>query len=225
VPGIGPTPGVRSLAVFDLDGTITRHDTLFPYVHGFLHRHPLRAPGALRVLPAVLRFAVGSADHGDVKAAFLRATLAGCNHSEIEGWTARFVARLLARGLFADALSAIEQHRGAGDTLVLMSASVDLYVPAIARALEFSECICTAVRWHGDRLDGALASPNRRGPEKARCLEALRARYPGTPIIAYGNGASDLEHLRLADRALLVNGSARARREAAAAGIRTLTWR
>jgi phosphatidylglycerophosphatase C len=215
---------VRSLALFDLDGTITHHDTLFPYVHGFLHRHPLRAPGALRVIPALVRFAAGSADHGALKAAFIRATLRGCSRVEIEAWTARFVSRLLARGLFADARTAIEQHRGAGDALVLMSASVDLYVPAIARALEFSECICTAVSWHGDRLDGALASANRRGPEKARCLEALRARYPGTQIVAYANAASDLEHLRLADQAFLVNGWARARRAAAAAGIRTLTW-
>jgi phosphatidylglycerophosphatase C len=216
---------MRSLALFDLDGTITRHDTLFPYVHGYLHRHPLRAPGVLRVIPALLGFAVGSLDQGALKATFIRGTLGGSSRAQLDAWTARFVPRLLAHGLYADARSAIEQHRGSGDELVLMSASVDLYVPAVARALGFSECICTAVRWDGDRLDGALASPNRRGPEKARCLEALRGRYPQMPIIAYGNAASDLEHLRLADHAVLVNGSARARRGAAAAGIRTVTWR
>jgi len=223
--GTVPAVGVRSLAIFDLDGTITRHDTLFPYVHHFLHRHPLRAPGALRVLPALVRFATGNLDHGGLKATFIRGTLGGCTRAQIDAWTARFVPRLIARGLFADARSAIDRHRGAGDTLVLMSASVDLYVPTIARALGFSECICTAVRWHGDRLDGALASPNRRGPEKARCLAALRARFPQMPIVAYGNAASDLEHLRLADHAVLVNGSARARRDAVAAGIGTVTWR
>jgi phosphatidylglycerophosphatase C len=220
-----PATGVRSLAVFDLDGTITRHDTLFPYVHGFLHRHPLRAPGVLEVVPALLAFAAGSRDHGALKAAFIRGTLGGCTRAQLDAWTAHFVPRLLAHGLFADARAAIEQHRGSGDALVLMSASVDLYVPAIARALGFSECICTAVRWDGDLLDGSLAGPNRRGPEKARCLEALRVRYPQMPITAYGNAASDLEHLRLADDAVLVNGSARARRDAAAAGIRTVTWR
>ena len=225
MPGTVPAAGIRCLALFDLDGTITRHDTLFPYVHGFLHRHPLHAPGVLRVIPAVVGFAVGSLDHGALKATFIRGTLGGCSRAQLDAWTARFVPRLLAHGLFADALSAIEQHRRSGDELVLMSASVDLYVPAIARALGFSQCICTAVRWDGDRLDGALASPNRRGPEKARCLEALRGRFPQMPIIAYGNAASDLEHLRRADRAVLVNGSVRARRSAAAAGIGTVTWR
>lgn len=220
-----PAAALRSLAVFDLDGTLTRHDTLFPYVHGFLHRHPWRAPGALRVLPTVLRFAMGDADHGALKAAFIRATLRGCTRAQIEPWTARFVRRLLVSGLWSDARSTIENHRAAGDALILMSASVDLYVPAIARALGFSQCICTAVRWDGERLDGELASPNRRGAEKARCLEALRAQHPGARIVAYANAASDLAHLRLAEQGVLVNGPARARRAAARAGIRTVTWR
>ena len=30
----------RRLAVFDLDGTITRHDTLVPYLMGYGRRHP-----------------------------------------------------------------------------------------------------------------------------------------------------------------------------------------
>jgi phosphoserine phosphatase len=44
------------------------------------------------------------------------------------------------------------------------------------------------------------------------------------PVVAYGNSESDLPHLRQADRALLVNGSAAARRCAAAAGIPVADW-
>jgi phosphatidylglycerophosphatase C len=215
---------VRSLAVFDLDGTITRHDTLLPYVLGFLRGHPARTPALLGALPATARFAAGNADHGMLKGALIRAALGGSTREAVAAWTARFVPQLLERGLFTDARAAITRHRNAGDTLVLMSASVDLYVPQIAHALDFTECVCTEVRWVGDRLDGTLASRNCRGPEKARCLEALRVRYPGTPIVAYGNARSDLEHLRLADTGLLVNGSAHARRAAAAEGLACLTW-
>ena len=67
--------------------------------------------------------------------------------------------------------------------------------------------------------------PNRRGAEKARCLAALRERYPGVAIVAYGNAASDLEHLRLAERAALVNGTRRARRAAARLNLACVTWR
>ncbi|MGH8298094.1 MAG: HAD-IB family hydrolase [Steroidobacteraceae bacterium] len=214
------------LAVFDLDGTITRHDTLASYVLGFLVRkRPWRLPNVLLAAPAALAHALGLIDRGRLKSAFIRATLGGRRRKELEGWTATFVDSLVAHGLFPQALEAIRAHARAGDHLALMSASPDLYVPAIARALGFQEAICTGVRWDGDRLRGTLTTPNRRGEEKARCLEALRARYPGIETVAYGNAASDLEHLGLVERGVLVNGSAAARRAAAREGITCADWR
>lgn len=214
------------LAVFDLDGTLTRHDTLARYVLGFLlRRRPWRLAAVLLVLPALVRYGLGGTDRGGLKSAFIRATLGGCRRGELERWTAIFIDRLIPRGLFPQALAALQAHARAGDHLVLMSASPDLYVPAIARALGFQELICTGLRWEGERLQGALTTPNRRGEEKARCLEALRSRHPGLQAVAYGNAASDLPHLKLAERGVLVNGSAAARREAARAGILCTHWR
>jgi phosphatidylglycerophosphatase C len=214
------------LAVFDLDGTITRHDTLAPYALGFVVRkRPWRLAALLLVLPAVLRFALGRGDRGGLKSAFIRATLGQSRRTELEHWTARFVERLLGHGLFPGALEAIRAHARAGDHLVLLSASTDLYVPAIAQALGFQEAICTGVRWDGDRLDGALTTPNRRGEEKARCVAALQARFPGSQSVAYGNAKSDLEHLVRVDRGVLVNGSAAARRAAVREGITCADWR
>src|ERR1700722_5521080 len=93
------------LVVFDLDETITRHDTLLPYAMGFVLRHrPWRLPFLAGVLPSTIEFAI-------------------------------------RRGTFANALEQIADHRRRGDHLVLMSASTDLYVPEIARALGFSETI------------------------------------------------------------------------------------
>ena len=106
-----------------------------------------------------------------------------------------------------------------------MSASVDLYVPAIGRALGFAEVICTPLRWQGEYLDGALAGPNCRGAEKARSLKQLRTRYPGLRVTAYGNAASDLGHLCLADRGVLVNGSRRSRQAAGHLGLTCVKWR
>ena|SRR5579859_2701386 len=224
-PGGTARTGGPGLALFDLDGTLTRHDTLWPYVHGFLHRHPWRAPGAVRVLPELMRFAAGRGDHGTVKAAFIRSTLRGCTRAELAAWTARFVPRLIAHGLWRDALACLDAHRARGEHLVLMSASVDLYVPAIGNALAFGEALCTHVQWKGERLDGALAGPNLRGAAKVAALRALRERHPGLPITAYGNCASDLAHLSLADRGVLVNGSRRARAAAGRLGLDCQRWR
>ncbi|HVW71187.1 MAG TPA: HAD-IB family hydrolase [Steroidobacteraceae bacterium] len=216
---------MAQLVVFDLDGTITRRDTLLPYAWGFVVRSKLwRLPLLLGVFPSVVGYLLRKNDEGRIKAAFIRCALGGSRRSEIDRWTAQFVPRLLRAGVFNDAMERIAEHRGAGDYLVLMSASTDLYVPVIARQLGFAETICTEVRWNGDRLDGALTTPNRKGEEKARCFTRLREKYSGTSTTAYGNSSADLPHLRLATHGVLVNGSTRARRRAAELGITCVDW-
>jgi hypothetical protein len=42
--------------------------------------------------------------------------------------------------------------------------------------------------------------------------------------VAYGNAASDLQHLKLVERGVLINGSAFAQREAVRAGIMCTAW-
>jgi phosphatidylglycerophosphatase C len=203
------------LAVFDLDGTITRHDTLIQYVLGYLKTRPWRVFGFLLALPAVVKYLVGASDRGALKASVIHWTLGGSTRADLDAWTAQFVPNLLADGVFKDAIERIAAHRRDGDVLVLMSASPDIYVPVIGRQLGFNEVTCTGVRWNGDRLDGALTTPNCRGEEKAMRFESLRVRHPGVRSVAYGNTASDLPHLRLADRGVLVNGDTPARRQAA----------
>lgn len=179
----------------------------------------------LRVLPALAAFAFGRADRGALKSAAIRAAMGGCTRSEIDGWTHEFVPLLLERGMHADALAAVAAHRRAGDHLILLSASPDLYVCAIGRTLGFAHTVCTGVEWNGDRLDGHLTTPNRRDAEKVRCVAQLRREHPALKMVAYGNAASDVEHLALADHATLVNGSSAARRAAARLNIDCVTWR
>jgi phosphatidylglycerophosphatase C len=216
---------VRSgdLAVFDLDGTITRHDTLWPFLLGYLWRRPWRLPRMLLAVPAALRFPF-QRDHGDIKGALIHAALGGLRRPTLERWAEHYVARLLCRGLYAEALAAIATHRRQGDRLLLMSASTDLYVPRIGAALGFDETICTKVRWRQDgRLDGHLASANCRGEEKLRCLQALIARERPECVYAYADSRSDLPHLQLAQHGFLINGS-RSTLRSAAAGIQTRRW-
>lgn len=221
-----PLDAPRAVAVFDLDGTLTHHDTLLPFLAGYLGRHPMRLLRLWRALPALLRYAFGGRDRGRLKSQVIRTVMGGDARALIEAWAERFVAGLTGKGTFrAAGLATLEAHRTAGDRLVLLSASPDLYVPRIGRLLGFDRTMCTEIRWDGERLDGRLASANRRGEEKVRCLERLRKEYSHASVTAYGNGASDIPHLKRADQALLVNGSPAARREAARAGIPTADWR
>jgi phosphatidylglycerophosphatase C len=214
----------NTLAIFDLDGTITRHDTLWPFIRGFLRRHPRRWWRLLPCVAPLLRYACGQRDRGVLKGAIIRWTLGGVPRAVLAAWTAEFCAQLLRAGLYAEALTCIRAHQRAQAHLVLLSASPDLYVPNLAKALGFDECACSQLRWHGDdRLEGTLASPNRRGAEKTRYVEALLAERKPRYSHAYGNSPADLEHLRLVSAGTYVNGSASDL--AGMPNVRAVRWR
>ena len=217
---------ISAVALFDLDGTLTYRDTLMPFLAGYLARHPTRLWRLWRLAPALIEYAVRGRDRGRLKSRVIRAVMGGDERASIDAWARAYASGLGARRKYrAAALATLEAHRAAGDHLVLLSASPDLYVPYVGRALNFERTLCTEVLWTGDRLDGALRSANRRGEEKLRCLEILRGQYPNARVTAYGNSASDLAHLARADRAVLVNAGGSARRRARRAGIATANWK
>jgi phosphatidylglycerophosphatase C len=212
------------IALFDLDGTLTWHDTFLPFLLGFLRLRPYRALGLWRSPFALARY-WQDRDRGEFKSSVIRMLMRGEKHSVLDAWAHSYVADLKSKNRFRPlALAVLEAHRAAGDHLVLLSASPDLYVPLVGELLGFERTLCTEIEWQGERLDGRLKTPNRRGEEKLRCLSWLREQYPDTPVIAYGNAASDLDHLRQADRALLVNADSAARRLAAKWDIAVSYW-
>lgn len=218
---------MRRLALFDLDGTLTRHDTFRQFVAGLLLKCPTRWPRVLLLPFPVAGFVLHLIDRGGLKGAFLRLLFGGMRREEIEAFAREFAATVVASRMFPEAVASLRAHVDAGDHVVLLSASPDVYVPAIGRLLGVHETLCTHVRWQGDRLDGRLAGPNRRDHEKARVLAQLRAAHPGMPVIAYGNSAPDLHHMRLCEEAVYVNAGAAqsARLAAELPAMRQVTWR
>jgi phosphatidylglycerophosphatase C len=222
--GGNPVAAAR-VAIFDLDGTVTRRDTLLPYLAGYAARHPAGLWRLWRLPFSLARFALGLSDRGRLKSSLIRQVMLGETRSEVLAWSEEFCRSRLPALLVPGALAAIERHREAGDRLVLLSASVDLYVPAVGGRLGFEETICTGVSWHGEELEGYLTTENRRGTEKRRVIQLLRERHAGARLAAYGNAASDFEHLLAVDEPLVVNASRATRRRAQALGLPCADWR
>lgn len=214
----------QRLAVFDLDGTLTRRDTFVPFALGLLARNPsrwLRLP--ILLLPA-LAYVLRLTDRGGLKGAVLYWLFGGLHRAGISSWADQFTQETLAQRMFPEGLAAFRAHVAAGDHTVLMSASPDIYVPLIARALGASECVCTRVRWNGNLLDGRLAGPNCRDEEKARVLERLRGEHASLRVVGYGNSGADIAHLVRCDEASYVNAPPRARPRLAQLGLRLVQW-
>lgn len=191
---------------------------------GLLRKQPWRLLRSPLLLPALAGFAFKRIDHGGLKSAVIRRLLGGLARAQVQAWTAGYVQQVVPARLFAAALAAIATHRAAGDKLVLLSASPDLFVPALGAAMGFDQVLCTGVAWAGERLDGALTTANRRGDEKLRCLAALRLAHPGWHVTGYGNSEPDLVHLQACDAAFYINPRAAQLAHLHSLGITPVHW-
>jgi phosphatidylglycerophosphatase C len=212
-------------ALFDLDGTLTRRDSFGSWTLGLLRRRPSRWWRVPLLLGPLLLFALRLYDRGRLKGAVMHRLFAGLPRTAIDGWSREFARDCVARGMFREGLAALRAHRLAGEEVILLSASPDAYVPRIGEELGVDRSICTETGWIGDRFDGRLAGPNRRGPEKARVLARLRAERPGLSVIAYGNSPPDLDHMLLCEEAVYVNAPVRLARKLNQPGLRHVQWR
>jgi phosphatidylglycerophosphatase C len=205
----------RSIAAFDFDGTIVPGDSLVPFL--------LRVAGRRRFAAAALRHGVrvllatgpGIGDRDAAKAAFVATALRGLPAPPVSAAGARY-AEELAERVDAAARRRIEWHRARGDELVLVSASLHVYLAPLAQMLGFDDVLATRLSVGADgRLTGRLEGANVRAQEKVVRLR----RWLGDDtceVWAYGDSSGDRELLAMADHGFYVP-----RRGFAALGLTT----
>ena len=197
---LGRAGGPVVVAAFDLDGTLTRRDTLKPFlVRTFGWRRV--AWTFLRLAPWALRVALGRARVDDFKVRALAGLFAGEDPARLRA-AGLAHAQAVKGGLRPAALARIEWHRAQGHRLVLASAAIDVYVEPLAHALVFDHVVCTRLARvsgaGGERYDGTLAGEDCTGAGKVRALEALIGPLAGLELHAYGDSAGDRELLAAA---------------------------
>ena len=192
----------RTVAVFDFDGTLTRGDTLLP----FLRRVRGDVTLAAALLAGCARFALAPAGErrNRAKEVVLSRVLGGEPVERVTLLADAYAVELVARRLVGRTCRRLEWHRRLGHALVIVSASPELYVDPIARRLGFDAVLATRLEVDGDgRLTGRLSGANVRADEKVR---RLRAHLGATQVRlwAYGNSRDDAELLAAADEPVLV---------------------
>ncbi len=191
------------MAAFDFDGTLVPGDSLLPFVR--------RAAGRGRFTKAITRHGprvalatvgrIGSRD--EAKAAFVRTAFQGLDANAVAASGEGFAATLVDR-LRPSAARRLRWHQEQGHEIVLVSASLAVYLEPLGRLLGLTAVLATALEEGPDgRLTGGLVGANVRGPEKVRRLQ----QWLGTTaseVWAYGDSAGDRELLAAADHPLFV---------------------
>ena len=199
----GSPTGSFVLAAFDFDGTISRRDSLLGFLVAVRGRAAVA--GALaRIAPRLAQIAFGRGDRHDTKERLVSSLLAGHSAEDLEA-VGRRHADHLTRRLRPTTLERAAWHRDQGHRLVMISASMSVYLEPLAADLGFDALLATELEVDdAGRLTGRLSGANVRGPEKVARLDGWLGSQRPTEMWAYGDSAGDRELLARADHAFLV---------------------
>jgi HAD superfamily hydrolase (TIGR01490 family) len=194
-------PPDETIAVFDLDGTLTHGDTLVPFLR-FVSGARGFAVRGVRAMPPLAGWALRLIERDRAKAAVLRAFLRGIPRAELERLAAAFARERLPGMMRPGALERLAWHRAQGHRCVLLSASPTLYVEPWARAAGFDEVIATELSYDASGCaTGGFEGANCRGEEKVRRLHARLGDLGRFTLHGYGDSPGDRPFLALCAQA------------------------
>ncbi|GMT41048.1 MAG: haloacid dehalogenase [bacterium] len=215
-----------TIVVFDLDGTITRYDTYVRFLLFVIYRNPIK----LFRLPAlaidILRHKLGRQTNTWLKKRFLNAILAGKDRKTINSLATSFSQRVVISGVYCDAIECIRQYQSKGKELVLLSASLDIYVEPLGEMLGFRHIICTRTCWENDVLGNKLDGGNCYGDVKLERIKQWSVNRTDDRILAaYGDHESDFPLLKIANRGIVVNPDQNLRLKAKNSKLEVIHWK
>jgi phosphatidylglycerophosphatase C len=186
----------RRVAAFDFDGTLTRKDTLLPFL---VHVHGRRrVAAALGAVGPPWRRRTGRHRRDDLKERVLARLFRGDDPARIREAGASYGEGLVT-GLLPAMKERLDAHREAGHEVIIVSASLHAYLDRVGELLGVDAVIAVDLEVGDDgRYTGELVGPNVRGPEKAVRLQAWAGEEAELELWAYGNSSGDAELLALA---------------------------
>lgn len=193
------------VAAFDFDGTLTDRGSVWPFLAALGGRRRLWT-AAIRLAPRLVSGAIVGGHHADeAKELLFEAVLSGLPAKPAAADAAAFARRHFAGHARKDTVARLRAHQAAGHLVVIVSASPELYLRAVASDLGVVGLIATglAVDTSG-RLTGCYDGANCRGEAKRDRLQAwvaqVAAEQGAAPRLwAYGNSAGDQAMLASAD--------------------------
>lgn len=194
--------GVRRVAAFDFDGTLSRRDTLIPFLAQFAGRARFaRVCAQLGISGA--RRDVDLRDRDGMKERVLEGVVAGRSEDELWSRAHLYSRDLLVNQLRPEVLRRLDQHRDAGHEVVFVSASLVHYLEPLGRELGVDGVIAVELEAVDGTLTGRLARPNVRADQKSARLREWLGRDGGrggdVELWAYGNSSGDHALLAMAD--------------------------
>lgn len=194
-----------SVAVFDVDKTLTVRDCVVPFVIKVVGRTKVVSAIA-RNIPTVARLVVNR-DRDGLKLFFVRELFSGVPVAEGESVGVEFAAMIAEKWIREDVARRMRWHQEQGHVVVLVSASLSPYLIPFGDLIEADVVLCAALEESNGVYTGNLVGPNCRGEEKVRRIEQW-CHESGVSLsaieFAYGDSKGDAPMIAMAQHGVWV---------------------
>jgi len=185
-----------NLALFDFDGTVTTSDTWTPFIRESATR-PRALAAVLLLSPVIAGYKLGIVSARTSRPMVAWFAFRGRSAADVRELGRKYAAEILPDVVRPFAIERIHWHRTRGDDVVVVSASLDVYLRAWCSS-HGVDLICTRLEERQGMLTGHYVGGECSGEEKAR---RIRARYDLSRyavVYAYGDTDEDREMLAMA---------------------------
>ena len=212
------------LAFFDFDNTLSRGDSVVPFLLYAVRKRFAPPSQLLRAVRGYLH-QLRHPDQVSYSKSIAFSFIKGRRQEEIDALGRDFFREVLCPRFYHDGMSELWQLKAAGYTIVVVTASAEAYMRLLPEFLPVDAVLSTPCETMDGVYTGVFGA-NCRGEEKVRRIQAyLQAQdmEVDADSRAYGDSASDAPMLRLTAHPVLVNP--RKKLQAAMPEASTVSWK
>ena len=213
-------------AFFDIDHTVLEVNSGTKWIGYQWKNDRMTVAELLRALWWTVQYRFGLLDY-DAMAGRVIATYRGQEVAPLEEEVARWFEAEIAATICVEARERIEEHRGEGHVLALLTSATRFLSAPVGRTLGIEHVLCTEVGERDGRFTGTHLLPACYGPGKVVRAETFAAEH-GIDLDAsffYSDSFTDLPMLERVGQPRVVNPDPRLRRLAQQRGWSAVSWR
>ena len=163
---------MEKLAIFDIDYTITRKETLMEFFKYLVSKDIKNIKFLPRALYSGLMYSIKVYDERRVKECFLK-FIENIDEAELAKLTKSFYDERISKILYKDAVDMRKKLKNEGYMVVLISASPEFYVKEFYAIKEVDLIIGTKFAFEGGKFIRKMDGKNCKGEEKVRRLNEV----------------------------------------------------
>ena len=188
---------MKKLILFDFDGTLSKGDTLLAFFH-YTHGTVRFVWNMLISIPVIVIWKLGLMEAGKGKNWVLNLFYKGWSEERLQNNGKQFWEEKMSDLLFKDALDLVKSYQKEGNTVVVVSANVEIHLKEFCKKYNL-ECLCIELLYENGIYTGKFATPNCDKQEKVNRIEAKYNKSDFDKVIAFGNSSGDKMMLAWAD--------------------------